>query len=327
MKACPRYVARNQFNHLNSMGYSLFSATEAEVSLEDGESHKPLFSHKASLSSEILGDLEDWFVKMDEVLVTAGIPVHRMHVECSPGQLEISTDPEFNLPAIDHFIILKQLMKEVSTSMGYKATFLTKDLSGLPINQAHFNFSLWDKDGKCNLFIDEQSPDGLSDIAHYWIAGLVADGPALKALCCPTTNCYNHNGCPWIPLYSNWGIDNRLAMIRVKKVSDIYMESRLPTALANPYIVAAATIAAGTDGLMKKMKCPEPEDETGEMLPQSLEDALQALKADQVMVEALGGEFVEWFVCVKQSDVDAIKGVDDDTSRLNIETSRYGSIY
>ena len=111
----------------------------------------------------------------------------------------------------------------------------------------HYNHSLWTLDGKTALF-DPSASDQLSDIARYWIGGLIKHSAALTALCSPTVNCYRRLHGPRLPDKANWGLEDRNASFRVKNYSEqgTYFENRIPGGSCNPYLVLAATVAAGS---------------------------------------------------------------------------------
>ncbi|VEL20398.1 unnamed protein product [Protopolystoma xenopodis] len=167
----------------------------------------------------------------------------------------------------------------------------------------------------------------MSQFARHWIAGLVYHMPAILALCSPTVNCYRRLHRHLAPDYANWDIDDRFTSLRVKNngASGTYMENRIPSSAASPYHVMAATLAAGMDGVERKLRPPRaglkplkppyvagapswipPADMTREevmglrKLPYTLTEALAQLQADSVIINLLGAEFISWFVQVKQ---------------------------
>lgn len=167
-------------------------------------------------------------------------------------------------------------------------------------------------------------------MARHWIAGLLKHLKALTAICCPTVNCYRRLHIIPTPNRVDWGYDDRLATVRVKAdggPSGTYIENRLPASAANPYLVLAATVAAGVDGLVNRLECPPArrvDNAKGDggnesVLPNTLPEALAALEEDSVVVEALGKEFVTWFVRVKRElEVDRLQ----DTAKNAIEAEQ-----
>jgi glutamine synthetase len=165
------------------------------------------------------------------------------------------------------------------------------------------------------LFEDDTDPNGLhlSPLAYHFLGGLLAHAPALAALACPTVNSYKRlvvgrslTGSTWAPAYISYGDNNRSTMVRIPKGR---LELRLPDGACNPYLVTAAVIAAGLDGIDRKLDpgaphndnlyalTPEQLNERGiQVLPQNLEQALNALEADTVICDAIGpvaGEFLK----------------------------------
>jgi len=113
-------------------------------------------------------------------------------------------------------------------------------------------------------------------------------------------------------------------MLRIVAVNPrtTYIENRLPSSAANPYVVMAATVAAGIDGLVNRLEQPS---EPGEKLPSSLEEALTALEADKVMLDALGEEFIRWFLSLKR-DVEIAKvnkAKEDGRDEMEVERELY----
>ena len=181
---------------------------------------------------------------------------------------------------------------------------MAKTFPGHVGNGFHFNHSLWDENKK-NVFYDPSKPDNLSDVARYWVGGIMKHLGALCALQCPTINCHRRLHQPWAPDKQDWGINNRLASVRVKNIdqSQTYVENRLPTGVANPYVVLASTCAAGIDGILNKIEPPPENDATAPPLPSSLPASLKCFKEDKILCEALGDEFVGWFLGSKEQEI------------------------
>jgi glutamine synthetase len=210
---------------------------------------------------------------------------------------------------------------------------VTRDMCG---NGAHFNCSVWDADGRTNLFADPTKADGVSDFARHWVAGLMRHADALTALLCPTVNCYRRLRGPWAPSRAGWGFDDRHATFRIKKnydTDDIFVENRLPSGLANPYIALAANIAAGLDGVLNQLELPPPaaDGDGGPRILANLEEALQALEGSAAMREAFGADFVEYYCCLKrEGDIKFLPRsdirVEDDAAAFKEEVEMYGTL-
>lgn len=167
---------------------------------------------------------------------------------------------------------------------------------------------------KANAFHSATEARGLSDTAQHFLAGVLAHAPALEAICAPTLPCYTRHG-HWAPTVANWGKDDRMACVRVKadKAGDpaaCYMELRLPSASANPYLVVAGIVAAGLDGLERKLELPparQTKDDGAPEIPKTMTSALAALEADKYMVDKLGSDFVRWYKTLKDGEQKAIE--------------------
>ena len=191
-------------------------------------------------------------------------------------------------------------------------------------NGGHTNFSVWA--GGKNLFQDDEAADGLSEYGRHFLAGMMAHARALQVLAAPTVNCYHRVQLDsWAPVCASWGFDNRTAMVRVKTpkmcsgCSSAYFEWRQPSSSANPYIALAGALAAGVDGVKRKLGHTLPQPASGyyydvvrhdaekrtqfTWLPTSLRAAIDALKEDEVIVKGLGQSFVDWFSLVKEDEL------------------------
>jgi glutamine synthetase len=182
------------------------------------------------------------------------------------------------------------------------------------------------KTGK-NVFYDEKDKYGLSEMAKWYMAGVLKHARSIIAVLAPTVNSYKRLVPGYeAPTYLVWGRRNRSALIRVpmisagRSVEGTRMELRCPDPSANPYLAFAVMIAAGLDGIEKKMTLPDPVEESlYEMdaarvaqhgireLPGSLEEAISELKADPVITSALGDHVLTHFLDAKQAEWDAYR--------------------
>jgi glutamine synthetase len=182
----------------------------------------------------------------------------------------------------------------------------------------HMHMSVGDIKKKRNLFNDDGDKRklGLSPLAYHFLGGLMAHAPALAALCAPSVNSYKRlvvgrslSGATWAPAFISYGDNNRTSMVRVPYGR---LELRLPDSAANPYLASAAVIAAGLDGVDRKLEPGEPHNfnhytrSLEELkaigiatLPQSLHEALMALEADKLFAKQLGEGFINEFTKLK----------------------------
>jgi len=188
----------------------------------------------------------------------------------------------------------------------------------------HFSGSLWA--GGKNVFYDLET-NQLSEVGRHWAAGLMKHAASLCALVSPTVNCYRRLHLPFTPDRNNCGFENRNAMLRIVAASPrtTYIENRLPSSAANPYVVLAATVAAGIDGLVNRLEPPRDAEDHGETLPSSLSEALSALEADKVLCDALGEEFVRWFLSLKREVeiVNVNKAKEEGRNEIEVERELY----
>jgi glutamine synthetase len=228
-------------------------------------------------------------------LIEAGVDVEVHHHEVgTAGQAEI--DMRFNTLTrmADGLMTYKYVIKNVAQQHGYVATFMPKPLFQDNGSGMHCHQSLW-KDGT-NLFFDENGYALLSDLARWYIGGLLAHAPALLAFCAPTTNSYRRLVPGYeAPINLVYSQRNRSACVRIPVYSTSpkskRIEFRSPDATANPYLAFPAMLMAGLDGIENKIEPPAPLDkdlyelEGAEKakiasVPGSLGEVLKALEAD-----------------------------------------------
>ncbi|MGH1431429.1 MAG: type III glutamate--ammonia ligase [Neptuniibacter sp.] len=322
-----RVVLKNQLKLLADKGWTLNTGLEPEFSLfnraEDGslkpvgESDvldKPCYDYKGlSRSREFLETLVESLQKLD-------FDVYQIDHEDANGQFEINYTYGNALESADRFTMVRMGAGEIANDLGMVCSFMPKPASDRTGNGMHFHLSITDKDGK-NLFNDDSDSNGmgLSKMAYHFTAGLLHHAKALCAIAAPTVNSYKRlvvggtaSGATWAPAYIAYGDNNRSAMVRIPYGR---LEFRLPDSGCNPYLVHAALIAAGLDGIERELDPGEPKNinlfalteeerkEQGiEILPQNLNEALDALEADTVLTERLGTEIVSEFLKVKRME-------------------------
>ena len=307
-----RVVLRRQIARLTARGQTFFTGLEPEFSLlrrdasgalkpcDDSDMlAKPCYDYKG------LSRTRNFLEKLSNDLRAAGLDVYQIDHEDANGQFELNYTFADCLKSADHFVLFKMAASEIAHDMGIVCSFMPKPFAHLPGNGMHMHMSIGD--GERNLFQDKSDPRGLdlSQMAYHFLGGLLAHAPALTALCAPSVNSYKRlvvgrslTGATWAPAYISYGDNNRSSMVRVPKGR---LELRLPDGAANPYLATAAVIAAGLDGIERRLDPGEPRNtnlytwseadlaEAGiGLLPQNLEHALDALEGDPLIREALG---------------------------------------
>jgi glutamine synthetase len=305
--AAPRLVVKKLLSELEAMDYRLLSGFEYEFYLVDAVTRQPPFR-----GIQIFATLRNNFNQaliydIIRSMAAVGVDVITANAEYGPGQMEINFSPAWGVTAADHAFTFKNGVKEIALQHGMIASFMTKPHIDQSASGCHYHQSLWR--GDKNVFLDESSEEGLSDTCRYFLAGQLAHAEAVCALAAPTVNCGKRfKVYSFAPTNATWGIENRTTGLRVKarRHESTHVESRFGCAASNPYLLMAACLAAGIDGL--KNRLPPPPSLTGVAygrdgvvnLPIRLEDALNALEQDTVMKEALGPEFVKLFLAVKR---------------------------
>ena len=248
-----------------------------------------------------------------------GFNMEASHHEVAPGQHEINFEYNNVVECSDMLQIFKVVVKNVAKRHGLHATFMPKPLTDINGSGMHTNCSLSDKDGN-NAFADPDGEIGLSNVAKYWIAGIMKNARAFTAVTNPTINSYKRLVPGYeAPCYVSWSDANRSAMIRIpaKRGKGTRVEIRSVDPSANPYIALAAVLASGLEGIEKKLECKErvyinlydlnrsEREAMGiENLPENLKDALKELKKSSIVREALGEHVVEKFIEAKQQEWD-----------------------
>ncbi|XP_041471654.1 lengsin-like [Lytechinus variegatus] len=318
VEAHPRVVARRQLENLKEMGFSLLSAHEHEFYLVEKESRKPIDDVVNSRSTIRLAACEGIVYTFLDGLMGAEVDMECAETEYGPGQIAMSYKPAFGIRAADNAHTFKTGIKEMALKNGYMATFMSKPFPNRSGSACHFCHSLWDIPGETPLLYDADRSTGLTPVGEHWIAGLLEHTPAISLLMAPTINClkrYLPNS--FAPSNATWGIDNRTCAIRVKLngKEGTYIENRLGASGCNPYITLAATVAAGMDGINRKLPLPPCVKETGNAykledippgtanVPTDMEEAMRTLQADDVITSALGKEFIECFLAAKRHEI------------------------
>ncbi|MDX2766074.1 glutamine synthetase family protein [Streptomyces europaeiscabiei] len=241
-----------------------------------------------------------------------GIGVITGNHEFDGGQYEINMTHSDALDAADRAFRFKAAVKELARQEGKLATFMAKPFNDSGGSGFHLHFSCVDADGR-NVFDDPAGAFGLSGNARHAIAGLLTHAPALAALLNPTVNSYKRFGpdtlAPWL---INWGLDNRSAMVRIppERGSGARLELRLGDAGANPYLAIAALTAAALLGVQEGKEPPAPLEgygydlEKSQVLPMNLTAALDALEADEALIELLGKDFTASFLAYKRDEAE-----------------------
>jgi glutamine synthetase len=319
---CPRVALRKVLARAKSMGFTMNVGPECEFFLfyTDSEGKPTLRTHDRAgyfdLSPVDMG--ENARRSMVLTLEEMGFEIEASHHEVAPGQHEIDFKYSDALDVADKIITFKFVVRTIAQRHGLHATFMPKPIAGINGSGMHMHQSLFR--GAQNAFYDPHDPLGLSDVARHYIGGLLRHARALAAVTSPTVNSYKRLVPGYeAPVYICWAERNRSPLIRVpaKRGSSTRIELRCPDPSCNPYLAIAACLAAGLDGIEKKIEPPPPSNfnvyelTAGEReklgigsLPASLEEALGELDKDEVVKGALGEHIYERFREAKQKEWD-----------------------
>jgi glutamine synthetase len=249
---------------------------------------------------------------MTEALAQLGLEVFAVNHEFMNSQYEINLRHADALTAADRAFRLKTAVKDIAAQRGLLATFLGKPFNDQGGSGTHFHLSL--NRAERNAFDAPGEAGGVSAELRQFAAGVLAHAPALMALLNPTINAYRRIVPDSLaPTHANWGWDNRSTFIRIppERGGATRLEIRVGDGAANPYLSTAALLAAGTDGIERRLELPPPlegdayrAESPGAELPRSLEAALGALEADAVLSGALGPEIVQTFLTMKRFEAE-----------------------
>jgi glutamine synthetase len=252
--------------------------------------------------------------RLTEALSQLGLEAFAFNHEYMNSQYEINLRHCDALTAADRAFRLKAAVKDVAAQHGLVATFMGKPFNDQGGSGTHLHVSL--ERGGANAFDGGDAEDGVSDELRGFTAGVLAHASALMAFLNPTINAYRRiQPDSLAPTHANWGLDNRSTFIRIppERGGSTRVEVRVGDGSANPYLAIATVLAAGAHGLREGLTPDAPiagdayradESVAGAPLPATLEDALDALEADEVVRDALGAPIVDTFLAMKRFEVD-----------------------
>ena len=323
----PRFVLRRQVLRAQKLGYIVNMGPELEFFLFNRDANgkvAPLphdlagyFDFSTDLAQEVRQDMVD-------ALEAFGIKVEAAHHEVAAGQHEIDFEYSDALRTADNAVTFKFALKAIAQQHGLYATFMPKPIFGINGSGMHTHQSLFSIADQRNAFADPANKYGLSDLARSYMAGILAHARAMIAILAPTVNSYKRLVPGYeAPTYITWGRTNRSALIRVpmispgKSIEGTRAELRCPDPSSNTYLAFAVMIAAGLDGVEKGLQLSEPVEESlFEMdaarvsergireLPGTLGEAMDELRSDPVICEALGEHVLEHYLEAKQAEWD-----------------------
>ena len=240
-----------------------------------------------------------------------GLDLSSIEVEFGPSQVEFVFRPARGMKSADDMVLFRSAVKQICRRHGYHASFMCRPAFPNAMSSGwHLHQSLADAQGS-NLFAPERSGELLSTLGRHYLAGLMAGAAEAVAFTTPTINGYKrYRANSLAPDRIVWGSDNRGAMLRVVGAANpaaARIENRIGEPAANPYLYLASQLATGLAGIAAAAEPPPPTDAPYEAvaatLPTSLGAALGALAEGQILREAFGNEFIDYYTMIKQAEV------------------------
>lgn len=318
----PRNNLKRVLRKMEDMGFTDFNlGPEPEFFLfKTDENGKPTFDLNDEggyfdLAPTDLG--EDCRREIVLELEELGFEIEASHHEVAPGQHEIDWKYSNALEACDNIQTFKLIVKTVARKHGLHATFMPKPVYGVNGSGMHCNMSLFNAEG--NAFYDETSESGLSETAYKFIAGLLRHAKAYTAICNPIINSYKRLVPGFeAPVYIAWSTQNRSPLIRIPASRGLStrVELRSVDPSTNPYLALSTLLAAGLDGIASDIELPAPIDrniyimdaEDREAngiydLPKNLAEAVEELKNNPLILDALGDHISRSFIEAKEIEI------------------------
>ena len=322
--ASPRVILKKQIEKLSKRNLRMKSGVECEYFLvtDDGTAlsdprdiqSKPCYDQSALMRRyELIKEICDSMIEL-------GWNPYQNDHEDANGQFEMNWDYSDSLVTADRHTFFKFMVKSLAEKHGLRATFMPKPFENLTGNGCHAHVSLWD--GKSNKFLDKGDRLGLSKSAYNFLGGIMKNAKALSAFFNPSINSYRRinapptkSGATWSPSSISFTGNNRTHMIRIPDPGRF--ELRLMDGSSNPYLLQAGVIAAGIEGMDKKINPGKPlfcnmytdykKYPHLAKLPNNISDALNMLSNSQVLNKAFGKKNIDSYIKLKRNELDAFK--------------------
>ena len=323
VEQAPRVVLKNLLARAKAAGFQFKTGVEAEYHLitpeGDAISDSRVVAAKPCYDQLAVRRRYDIVAEICDALASLGWGPYQNDHEDANGQFEMNWDYADALVTADRHAFFKFMVKSIAENHGLRATFMPKPFADLTGNGCHMHMSLWDKRGTKNVFADKKDEMGLSPKAYSFLGGVLHHAQALAAITNPTVNSYKRinapvtrSGATWAPNTVSYGGNNRTHMVRIPDAGRF--ELRLADGSANPYLLPAAVLAAGMDG-MELERDPgkrldlnmytEAHKARGvKRLPLYLLDALREFDKNKILRSALGDEFSDAYMKIKMEDWD-----------------------
>lgn len=316
----PRSILKRQLHQAADLGYSTMAATELEYYIFQN-SYRDAVTRGYSGLQSAGWYLEDYHVLQGSReepfngvvrrhLKRSGVPIESSKGEWGLGQHELNMEYSDALSMADRHAVFKQCLKEVADQMGISVTFMAKYASDQAGSSCHLHLSLW-QDGH-NAFPGQHQLSSVrcSQVFRWFLGGWIAHLPEVMVFYAPTVNSYKrYQAGSWAPTRIAWSSDNRTAGFRVVgHGKSLRIECRVPGADCNPYLVLAASLASGLDGIHRKMEPPPIfegdlyQAEELAQVPRSLHEASRLFEKSEFARAAFSPEVVEHYLHFFQTE-------------------------
>lgn len=318
----PRDALRRMFRRAEKAGYLLNVGAELEYYYFPDEHTPEPLDNVGYFDLSVSDAARDLRRNTVLTLEKMSVPVEYTFHAAGRSQHGMSLRHAEALSMSDAITTAKLIIKQQAYESGCHASFMPKPLAGEDGSAMFLHQSLFDHDGNNVFWGEDDEKYHLSDIAKHYMAGILAHAREISAITNPTVNSYKRitTGGDSVPQYATWGLRNRASMIRIPvykpgKQLSTRIELRSPDPMANPYLVNAVTLAAGLDGIERKLELPpEATAETLKLtdrqmleagytpLPRSLKEALDVFEDSQFMKDALGEHIHSFFLKKKRNE-------------------------
>lgn len=318
----PRDALRRMFRKAEKAGYLLNVGAELEYYYFPDEHTPEPLDNVGYFDLSVSDAARDLRRNTVLTLEKMSVPVEYTFHAAGRSQHGMSLRHAEALSMSDAITTAKLIIKQQAYESGCHASFMPKPLAGEDGSAMFLHQSLFDHDGNNVFWGEDDEKYHLSDTAKHYMAGILAHAREISAITNPTVNSYKRitTGGDSVPQYATWGLRNRASMIRIPvykpgKQLSTRIELRSPDPMANPYLVNAVTLAAGLDGIERKLELPpEATAETLKLtdrqmleagytpLPRSLKEALDVFEDSQFMKDALGEHIHSFFLKKKRDE-------------------------
>lgn len=324
-----RHLYRKVLDQLTRRGYDfvaglevefhLFKLDDAHMAPEDaGQPGRPpdvslLWHGYQYLAEQRYDVMEPALETIRRDILALGLPLRSVELEFGPSQCEFTFAPTTGLTPADTMVLFRSAVKQIARRHGHHATFMCRPkLPNVFASGWHLHQSLVSRANGENAFMAKETGEPLSAFGRGWLAGLIEHARASTVFTTPTINGYKrYRSYSLAPDRAIWGRDNRGVMIRVLGGANdpaTRLENRIGEPAANPYLYMASQILSGLDGVDRKLdpgpSADMPYETKAALLPKSLREAVFALDDDPFFREALGPEFVDYYVHIKNAEIE-----------------------